>query len=330
MVRSVFAAAAAFAVTIAVIAGLHGSVVRAARPQPTPTPVALQYEQITRMVLPPASPPAPGTFSDDRQGIMSAASAPAPQHHGMFGGIMNGMNSAMSAMSMMRTGTLTRYTYYRNWLRTDDPVAQTATIEKCDLHQYITLDLAKHTYTITSTLPAPQPAPAPGVPGGRSVENERPGTVDMTFTATHTNLGPRVIENIPTHGDSTVASMVMTNATGSCSDGSMSMQIVEYVSNVGIPRRYCPLPRVSNMPASPEQMVVHGGCKPHFHGGASGMGGMMGSGNHLAMYRLMSAGGAQTNGQSFKTLTEAGNVRWLYRPEAEALFSIPPGFTRTQ
>jgi hypothetical protein len=330
MVRLISAAIAAFAITIAVAGGLH-SAASAAAPYTTPTPVALQYEEISRFAIPPASPEPPGFFQDDRQAIMANASAPAAQHHGLFGNIVNGYQSAMSGIQSMQSGILTRLTYYHNWVRTDDVVRQTATIVKCDLHQYIQLDLAHHTYTITSTLPSPQPAPQPGMPGQRPTTSSAPGTVDMTVTATRSNLGPRTLESVPTKGDSSAVSMAMTNATGSCNDGSFSMRSVEYISNVGIPRAYCPLPRTS-APSSPQEYMSRGGCVPRIHGSASGMAGMggMSAGNRLAMYRMAQFGGAQTNGQMFGTVTVAGNVRWLYKPEADALFSIPPGFTRQQ
>lgn len=309
----------ALALTAVAVASLHVPIANAAGP--TATGVALQYEEISRFAIPPATPPPPGVFQDDRASIMNAG-----HHGGIFGAIKNAMN-------MLHTGTLTRYTYYNNWMRTDDVADATATITKCDLHQYISLDLGRRTYKITSTVPSPAPAPAPGAPGPPVVQNERPGTVDITVTMTHTNLGPRTLENVATQGSSSAVTMSMTNATGSCSNASMSMQIVEYISGVGIPRPYCPLPTVSGAaPVSPQQYITRGGCVPHFHGSISGLPGMTNSGDKLAMYRQMSVSGGQMtpNGQSFKTVTEDGNVVWLSKEQADALFSIPPGFTQQQ
>lgn len=297
-------------------------------PMAHPTPAALQYEQIVRMVLAPATPAPPGSFEPDRAAIMAGSANQAPQHHGLFGGVQNAYQNAMNAERMIQSGTLERYTYYHNWVRTDDVVQQTATIVKCDQHQYISLDLAHHTYRITSTLPSPEPAPQPGMPRQPSGGSSQPGTADLTLTATHANLGPRTIENESTQGDSSTLSIVMANATGSCRNGSFSTQIVEYVSGVGIPRAYCPLPRVSQMPAA-TQGYASGGCRPRIHGSATGMAAMgSGQGDRLAMYRTMSVGSAASGGQTFTTLTESGNVRWLGDAEAQALFSIPPGFTQ--
>ncbi len=328
MERFVLGTLAAVAIAAAIATG---STAANARPYPTPTPVALQYEEISRVEMPPATPIPPGTFQEDRATIMgSAENTPAP-HRGLFSGVMNGYESAMNAMQSMRSGSLTRYTYYHNWVRTDDLVHQTATISKCDLHQYITLDLAHRTYSIASTVPSPEPAPMPQSYGRPTVVNEAPGTEDLTVRANAQSLGPKTLDNVATRGSSASLSIVMANATGSCRNGSSSMEIVEYVSGVGIPRAYCPLPRVGGAMQPGEQTIVHGGCRPRIHGDASGMSLLSGTSSRLAMYRRMTyGGGAQTQGARIGMVTEAGNVRWLYKPEAEALFSIPPGFTRTQ
>lgn len=292
---------------------------------PAPTPVALQYEEISRLAMPPATPAPPGSFQPDRATIVAAGAPSQPQHHGILGNVMNGYQSAMNGMRALQNGTLTRYTYYRGWIRTDDVVNQIATIEKCDQHQYVRLDLAHHTYSISSTQPSPAPAPGPAMangqpPGGAA----RPGTADLTFSLSNQNLGPRTLEGVPTHGQSVAYTLTMSNATGSCQNGSLSMRIVEYVSAVGIPRAYCPLPHVAA--SSPQAYVARGGCSPRMHANAGSA--MMLDTNRLAMYRFTSFG-QQQNGENVGALTEAGNVRWLYRSEADALFSIPAGFTQT-
>lgn len=318
------------ALGIAAVFATGSSAVNAAIPHPTPTPVALQYEEISRIEMPPVTPIPPGTFQEDRAAIMAAsASTPAP-HHGLFGNVMNGYQGAMNAYQQMRSGFITRYTYYHNWVRTDDLVHQTATIAKCNLHEYITLDLAHHTYTISGTVPSPEPAPMPQSYGRPTVVNEAPGSEDLTVRASGQNLGPRTLENVPTRGSSATLSVVMANATGSCTNGSMSMEIVQYVSGIAVPRAYCPLPRTAGTMSAGQGTIVHGGCRPRLHGDASGMSLLSGSSSHLTMYRRMTYGGDQTQGAHMGIVSEAGNVRWLYKPEAEELFTIPPGFTRTQ
>lgn len=319
MERLVFASLVALALAGAVVSG---SRVGSASPYPTPTPVALQYEEISRFAFGEATPVPPGYFEPDRANIIASAGTAQPQHHGLLGGMMNSYQSAMTGMQAMQSGTLTRYTYYHGWVRTDDVVHQTAVITKCELHQYITLDLAHHTYTISSTVPAPAPAPGPGMYGHSG--NGSPGTVDMSLTGTSTNLGPRTLEQIPTHGGAYAMTMAMTNATGSCSNLSMTIHMTAYISRIGLPRAYCPLPRTTaggGMPGGPS-------CSPRIHMSGVSMA-PFGESDHLAMYKLVTFSNPQMGGETGGMVTEAGNVRWLYKPEADALFSIPPGFTQT-
>jgi hypothetical protein len=294
----------------------------------TPTPAALQYEEIGRIVL-GGTPPPPGSFQDDRAAVVAAANTPAPAH-GLFGGIQNTMNQAMSQVHALQTGTLTRYTYFNNWVRTDDVVDNTAVIVKCDLHQYISLDLAHRTYRVTSTVPQTQPMPAAGPYAPQPATSAEPGTADMTLTGSRQNLVSQTLDGVPTQGQSAEFTMSTTNATGSCKNSSFSINLTEYVSNIRIPRPHCPLPE-ARVPQSPRAWVSHpGGCTPRIHGSASGMEGLMDTGDRLAMYRVMSMSGAEASGRTFKTVTEAGNVRWLGASDAQGLFAIPDGFTQQQ
>jgi hypothetical protein len=322
-------------------------------------PVALQYDTITRIAYGQKTPPPPGAFADDYAAIMSGVSTetasatapqatptPAPRKRGLFSqisqivtnGVPGGDNgngqgdqgnpyaSAMNQVNRMQLGTLVRLTYYKNWLRTDDPVDRTATISKCDLHQYVTIDYAHRTYSITNTAPkcAPAVPAAYKGPGRTQVENEDPGTGDVTFTATSQDLGPKTLDGIPTVGRNRAIELASTNSTGSCKNSDMKMQTLAYVSQIVPPRAYCPLPRTASAPYSPESVVVHGGCKPRMHGSASGAGF---TSNTLEMYMKMTMGTGQ-GGAGFASVTERGNVKWLMESAAEALFSVPAGFTK--
>jgi hypothetical protein len=330
MQRVIVAAVAVAIALFAAAAENNGSIAGAA--MPAPTPAALQYEEISRIVLPPGTPAPPGSFADDRAAVVATANTPAPAH-GLFAGLQNSVNQAMSTVHALQTGFLTRYTYYRNWIRTDDVVHQTAVIVKCDLNQYIALDLAHRTYHITSTAPQPEAMSVPGGSGALKVStaSNEPGTVNLTITGSHQNLGPQTLEGISTHGQSADLSVTSTNATGSCKDGSFSGSFVEYLSNIRVPRPYCPVPRRAGI-ASPMDLLTPnaGGCTPHIQGSASG-GTLPNSGDRLAMYRMMSLNGSDENGgRNFKTVQEAGNVQWLGQPDAAALFEIPAGFTQQQ
>ncbi|HUA09749.1 MAG TPA: hypothetical protein VMA98_10785 [Candidatus Acidoferrales bacterium] len=321
----------------------------AAAPTPTPTPVALQYDEISRVIVAPATPPAPGNFGEDYQLAMSASSqsaqpTPPPRRGlgGMIGGMMmpggpggGGMPpGAMAMMNLMKTGHLVRYTFYytKGWIREDDPVAQTATISKCNEHSFITLDLAKKTYVQTSTQPQGNcfEMPSMGGPPGRgapSQSNAQPGTEDLDIDATSQNLGPLTIDGIATNGTNANVTMTTTNATGSCRNAQFGMTTVTYVSSIGKPRAYCPLTTNQYVATNPAQMAAQGGCKPALHGSASGM---FTNSQKLEMYLLMNADSPQMRGRSVGMLTERGHVAWLYRPQADPLFEIPPGFTASQ
>jgi hypothetical protein len=323
-------------------------------------PVALQYDEIVRMAIAPNSPPPPGAFQTDYAAIMSgvpttsataapATPTPAPRRHGLFGqiaqivtnGIPTGDESgdqgsqggpgggyaatAMNAMKRMQEGSLTRLTFYKNWLRTDDPVDRTATISKCDIHQFITLDLARKTYSIANTAPKCPPANAPRYagPGRTTVESEAPGTGDITFKNSTANLGPKTLDGIPTIGWDRTMEYSATNATGSCTNGDFKVATLAYVSQIVPPRRFCPMP--AGVPTNPESVIVHGGCKPRMHNAIAGFGSIS---DRLEMYLKMTAGSGGQNGGGFATVTERGNVKWYQQSQADALFSVPPGFTK--
>lgn len=302
----------------------------------TPTPAALAYDEITRMILPPATPPAPGSFQNDYAAIVNASSGQSQANEqaragglaGMVGRMMGGNVPGGNPMAMMTAGHLMRYTYYRGWMRTDDPVGQTATIEKCDEHRYITLNLAKKTYAIANARPACATPAMPMEGRGRAPAAQEPGTADLTMTSTAQSLGPMTIDGIATDGSDSSMHASMTNATGSCRDGSFSMSVIQYVSQIRVPRPYCPLPRT--MSAAPMgAMGAGGGCKPTVH--ASG-GGFINPADRLVMYSRIpvGAGGNGGNGAGMNMVIERGNVKWFGGAPAEALFAIPPGFQQEQ
>lgn len=307
-----------------------------------PKYVGLQYDEIARMVIAPATAPPPGTFADAYQKILADApavdtsSTPAPRRGGLFGGLLSGIagaeqgaEQAANQMQLSLThGTLVRLAYYNGWVRTDNVVAKTATIDKCAQHQVIELDLARKTYKLIDTngtaVPCVTAQPAMGPP---QRVNGAPGTVDLTITSNAVNLGPKTLQGIPTNGSTDTTQMAMTNAIGSCSNGSFGVENERYVSKIAVPRRFCPLPK-GRAPTTPVNMVVQGGCKPTMHGSSSGMYWMR-SGDRLEMYTRMTMISGKSAGQ-FQTVTQRGNVLWLTKPQADALFSVPPGFTQTQ
>lgn len=297
----------------------------------TPAPAALQYDEITRTVMPPATPPAAGSFAADY--AVAAAATPLPALPKLNLGLMfnPGAQKAYAdrMMQMANELHLSRYTYYRGWIRRDDPAAQTATIEKCDRHQYVKLDLAKRTYStieasVACATPS-QPSMAPAAPS-----REEPGTVDVSATAASTSLGPLTIDGIATTGWKRDVEVKLTNATGSCRNADLTMSVQQYVSTMKVPHRFCPLPRGGLSPLAAAG-ATQGGCTPKFVAAngsfdldSAGLG--VGTGDDLVMFSSMSPG-AGPRGQTLGLIVERGNVRWIGGRDAAALFEVPAGFT---
>lgn len=313
---------------------------------PTPAPVALQYDEISRIVVAPATPPAPGAFADDYKLAMSTRPTQSSQASsidtptlktymktgslaesipGEPGGANTGdlgSNEAPPPQSAtpVQAVRVVRYTFYftKGWIREDDPIAQTAIISKCDEHVRITLNLAKKTYVQTNA-DAKGGADCFQMPGMQS--SARPGTEDLTIDATSQDLGAQTIDGIATSGSSANMTMAATNATGSCRNGQLALTRVAYISTIPKPRAYCPLASAPTVATDPAQLAVQGGCNPTLHGsGASGSA----ASTMLEMYLLMNM---TMRGRSVGMLTERGHVTVLEASDADPLFEVPAGFT---
>lgn len=334
MNRYVFAAVLSFSFVCAVFAGTSnktsGSAWAAVRA--TPTPVAIAYDEITRMAFAQVTPAPVGAFAADYQRIMSSAqqqsqnSSMPPQAQAMLKR-MGISGIAANPMAAMQNGTLKRYTFYwvKGWIRVDDPLDQTAIIYKCREHQTIYLDLAKKTYHIvngnTDTTTSGAPAGTASNPYARAMM--APGTVTMAVIAKATALGAKVVEGIPTHGYDSSNALTMTNATGSCKNGSFSSRVVEYISNINEQRAYCPLPGRASGDAARYGGPV-GGCKPSVVAHQAGT--VHPPPGKLAMYRMsqFNAGG----GQGGAMVLERGHVNWFYNRDIPAIFNVPADFTQ--
>jgi hypothetical protein len=155
---------------------------------------------------------------------------------------------------------------------------------------------------------------------GGAPSQEQPGTVDMTMTGTSKGLGPLTIDGIATVGSDNDMSMTMANATGSCQNGSFSTSMTKYVSQIHVPRPFCPLPRTMTAGGMAQR---NAGCAPRMH--FSGTGNVMNDGDRLVMYSLMKFNAGRGGGAM---VIERGNVKWFGGAQADALFSIPPDFTK--
>jgi hypothetical protein len=305
----------------------------AVKPTPTPTPVAIAYDEINRMAFAQITPPPVGAFGGDYQNIMTTVqSAPQQQKpHGLGGFLSHAMgvpDNMQNPMQAMQLGTLKHYTFYwvKGWIRVDDPVAHTAVIYKCHEHQTIYLDLAKKTYRIVNDVDASsQPEMPPGMAGNPYAQKMmEPGTATMSVDAKAISLGPQTVEGINTQGYDSTNALSITNATGSCHDGSFSSRVVEYVAGFNEQRAYCPLPGHPMGGGASQYGGPVGGCKPAFSVHQSGT--VHPNPDRFRMYRMAQFNTAQ--GQGGAMVMERGHVNWLYNPDIPPVFEIPADFTQ--
>ena len=308
----------------------------------------LAYDEITKFVMgsqggaqPEPNTYVNGSFAADFQ--TASNSATPPPAHGLFSMIAHATQMAKNVMNMMKNGTPTSHYFLNGWERTDDPVNKTATIYRSDLHEIINLNLANKTYTITDTNVAPveetPPPMEPSRPSGPQA-SPQPGTAKMTLTASTAGLGPKTIDDQPTHGYKQSFKMTVTNATGSCKNGSFETSMTEYISRYPEPTVEMPNGKtaVKQHPAyDPQKMSVQPGCKPtitaNTHIGPTPPSGMRPMWVYMNLAGGMGAAQAQ-NGQqgqgsgSFGFLVERGNVHTL-GPADASLFAPPADFTKS-
>jgi hypothetical protein len=320
-----------------------------------PTMTGVQYEEINRLLPSPATPPPPGSFAADVAAIESPPPDAQPKKkHGLLGAIVSGNigdiagdqisnsleRSLGGSFAGLTQGRVERYSYYGSWMRTDEVLAKTATIRKCDLHQTIELDLEKKTYRIIDTTPAaagstPVSTPAPARHTAPP-SPEPPGSGLLDLTSTVRAFGTMLIDGLNTQHFQSTNSVALTQATGSCRNGSFSISQEQYFSGFAEPHAICPVDfkasAAPSYPREPSQLVARGGCRPTITQHVSGPPEPAGK---LALYSLMtmSSGGAQPNAkatgesQTFSFLTERGNVHALSAVD-RTLFDIPSDFTK--
>lgn len=326
-------------VSLVIVAGIAGAISATSTKSAQAANGGLAYNEVVRFVSSNTQPaPQPGNFAADYQAAVDGqkATASGGQHHGLFGGISNMVDLAKGAMNMFKVGTPSSKYYLNGWERTDDPGAQTATIQRPDLHQIIYLNLAKKTYHVVDTSVQPMTeTPPPYQPPSRPNEpppSPQPGTCKLDISVSSSSLGAKQIDNVSTTGYNTAFKMQSTQATGSCVNGGFQTTMVEYVSPYDEPSAGSPhgKPSMSMTTSHPEAMGVKPGCKPkitmHHAMGASAPGGK------LAMWEMITlSGSAQTSqgsmGGGFSTLIERGSVRTLGSGD-KGLFEIPAGFTK--
>jgi len=303
-----------------------------------PMATGIQYDEINRMLPASATAPPPGAFGSDAASIESPP--PDKKKHGLIGALMSGQliepnAAALNPFADLLQGKLERYSYYGSWERVDDVLAKSATIRKCDLHQVIELDLDKKTYRIIDTTPkadsAPSPVPAPSH-HATPAPGQAPGTGILEVTRAVRALGAVLIDGLTAQHFQSSDTIVMTQASGSCRDGTYAVARDAYLSGFAQPHAICPVDfhgPATAYPYQPEQMVAHGGCRPTI---ATHVSGPQEPADKLALYSLMSlsasnAAQSKSSPAAFSFLTERGNVRALSAVD-RTLFDIPSDYTK--
>lgn len=315
---------------LAVILGLivaigHPAAAPGSSPVARPTPVGLQYDEITKMPMPPATAPPVGSFQADYAAMLHpAAASDASADDANDPELQAAMKAAgvkMPAM-MMSGGQLQRFAFYKGWIRVDDVLKHTAEIRKCDRHQFIELNLEKKTYHINNQSAMEQEVASAGAAAGMH-DAGGSGSITMVMSRKGTALGSATIDGVATKGYSLTNTMTISQVTGNCGQrGSFSSISQEYVSGIHQPHTFCPM-RPSGAPG-----MMGTGCKPSVTMHDSG--GPTPASDRLVMYSkmgMMAPGSHDAEPVSW-FVTERGNVKVLYLSDAEALFAIPADFTK--
>ncbi len=318
-----FSALAAFAL-LAIAVYLNPTAAPSAVPTAKPTPVGLQYDEIVRMAVPPGTPPPPGSFQPDYAAILHPAANPDDTIDADAAAAMKSLGIKIpGGIPGFGNGTLARYAFYKGWVRVDDLVAHTAEIRKCDVRQFIELDLNKKTYHMESSSTAA--TPSFGNVGAQAGSAGEPGAASMTISRKTSGLGPMTLEGVATKGYSVVNTMTIARATGSCQNGNFTSIQTEYISGIRQPRAFCTL---SNPAIDAGMGSSTGGCRPTFSYRNVGP---APPSDRLVMYSRMAILPPNATGESAAVsafVTERGNVRVLYQPDAVALFTVPADFTQ--
>ena len=324
----------------AVAAGSHAPAAQAASG-------GVAYDEIAKTIMSGSGGGQPqpgnyvnGSFAADFQAAVNVG-GPPKMGHGILNVIMHAQETANKMMAMLKNGIPSTHYFLNGWERNDDPVNQTAIIYRGDLGEKIQLDLAKKTYSITKIgeLPEQTPPPVPP-PSGQSgpQPSPEPGTAKMTVSASTAALGPKTIDDQPTNGYRMSFKLAVTQATGSCSNGSFATSFTEYISRYSEPAMALPNGKTQirkNPMTDPQAMSVKPGCKPTIT--ANTKTGPTPPAGKLALWTFMNMSGTMGAPQAqqgqgganntFGFLVERGNVRTLGSSDA-SLFEPPADFKK--
>ncbi|HZV79306.1 MAG TPA: hypothetical protein VFF60_06765, partial [Candidatus Binatus sp.] len=291
-------------------------------PAPSSSPSGVMFDQIDRKLVGNATPPPPGTFAADLALIQqrdALASHPNPSKPGLSLGnelatialsyipfvgnmiahkLFAHNQQSSQTQALMNAGTLTRYAFLNDWSRVELP-GQYAVIKRPDLGKTFVLDLKNKTYS-TETTPAASGSQQPYASGS--------ATLDSTVTwSSNQTLD---IEGITTTRYDADGALKLSDAAGSCANGTLQAMLTEYVTDGTEPATLSQI--------AIEPLVLPQGCDPAIVRHVAGDD----PHGRFYLYRVVRTQGKNAHG----VVSQRANVKGL-GPADAALFAPPPDFT---
>lgn len=339
----------------------------------TPADAGIQYEEISRTIMMGATPPPPGGFEADfaqvhdgkivsvnplvaaipkmpampKMGFSSflgmifnpAAALMNIAMQAALGSITsNAMNGMVSKYRNYESGQLQRFAYYGGFSRFENVATKHLTIADPTKQQQYEMDLESQSYKITP-ITADWRSQLPKPAGTQ-------GTASIDLAIQTTQQPGLTIEGYDTDLYSTVEDVTVTNATGSCHNMRMRLEIAQYLSKT--------VSMTTGTSMTLDQML---GDNPQFAAGSncvanvtSHKSGVDVPGNRLVLYSRMAmempdqeaqmrqaaqkmAAEGQTvpdfmkiGGPVMVMVTERGNIKSVAASDVSTLFAVPSGF----
>jgi hypothetical protein len=329
-----------------------------------PATPAIQYDEISRAILPGSTPAPPNiAFATDSaqlkdgkiyqtmkpQGPPPSMMAPQMGLGSIFGAIFNPMGALMGMGEQMLMGAImggmmggathaqtvesgraTRIAYYGEMMRYDNLAENTVTLYDAKNRTRTQIDLTKRQYKTVAADSAMPAMPSPPPSGSRDA-----GSANVRIDVQRTQGGDATIADLPATEYDTVTNVMISGATGSCHDMTLSIHTVEYAAKTVAPPGVS-APTFSSVLLSRPEVLAGEGCTAKVQTTANGP---AAPANSLVLYSRtsleipeMAAMAAQMGQkpQQFWMVTERGNVRPVTASEAATLFSVPAGFARQQ
>jgi hypothetical protein len=294
-------------------------------PAPSSSASGVMFDQIDRRLIGNATPPPPGTFAADLALIQqrdALANHPNPSKPGLSLGnelatialsyipfVGNALahklfahnQQSAQAQALMNAGTLTRFAFLDDWSRVELP-GQYAVIKRPDLGKTFVLDLRNKTYSTDKTPAAEQ-----------SQQPYASGTATLDSTVTWSSNQTLDIEGVTTTRYDADGALKLSEAAGSCANGTLQAKLTEYVTDGAEPATLSQI--------AIEPFVLPQGCDPTIVRHVAGDDPR----GRFYLYRVVRVQGKNAHG----VVSQRSNVREL-GPADAALFAPPSDFTPTQ